>query len=393
MLDRYAAFFRHAGVVRLALFSFLARMPIGTVGIAMLLHLRELTGSIAFAGATVGAQFVASAVTAPIQGRLIDTRGPLLVLALTGVVSPLAMLVVLFAGDLGIPRSGIVLAAVVLGAFATPTVVVVRTIWRHRFASDDERRTAYAMDGVLLEIAYTIGPALIAAIVAIASPQWALALAWVIAASAVPMLIASRGLRWWQRQPPAQRRLLGPLHDGSLVAVYVTTFFLSMAFGGMEVGYPGFATAQGSTPWGPGLIAINSIGSALGGIVYGGLRLSMPIDRQLPRLLLAFALPVGVHAVLSSVGWMIPWAFLGGLMIAPSMTAVAMLISIRAPAKYATEAFTWSSTAIVTGIGVGMAMSGWLSERIGPSIPFAFAALAVFVASMLALRVAGRNER
>jgi MFS family permease len=390
LLDRYAAFFRHAGVARLALFSFLARMPIGTVGIATLLHLRELTGSIAFAGATVGAQFVASAVTAPFQGRLIDTRGPGLVLALTGIVSPLAMLVVLFAGNLGIPRGGIVLASVVLGAFATPTVVVVRTIWRHRFDSEDERRTAYAMDGVLLEIAYTIGPALIAAIVAFASPQWALALAWVIAAGAVPMLLASRGLRWWKRQPSAERRLLGPLHDGRLVAVYVTTFFISMAFGGMEVGYPGFATAYGSTPWGPGLIAINSIGSAIGGIVYGGLHPSMPVDRQLPRLLLVFALPVGAHAFLSSVGWMVPWAFLGGIMIAPSMTAVAMIVSIRAPAKYATEAFTWSSTSIVTGIGVGMAVAGWLAEQVGPSTPFAFAALAVFAASALALRVADR---
>jgi hypothetical protein len=32
------------------------------------------------------------------------------------------------------------------------------------------------------------------------------------------------------------------------------------------------------------------------------------------------------------------------------MTAVAMIVPIRAPAKYATEAFTSSSTAIVTGI-------------------------------------------
>jgi len=384
--DRYAAFFRHAGIARLAFYGFLARMPIGTVGIAMLLHLRELTGSIAFAGATVGVQFMASAVTAPIQGRLIDTRGPGLVLALTGVVSPLAMLVVLFAGNFGVPREGLVLAAIAIGAFSTPTVVVLRTLWRHRFDSEDERRTAYAVDGVMLEIAYTIGPALIAGIVAAAGTQWALGVAWLVAAGAVPMLVASRGLRWWKRQPPAERRLLGPLHDRRLVAVYVTTFFLSMAFGGMEVGYPGFATAQGSTPWGPALVAISSIGSAIGGIVYGGLHLAMPIERQLPRLLFAFALPVGVHAALSSIGAMVPWAFLGGLMIAPSMTAVATLVSIRAPAKYATEAFTWSSTAIVTGIGAGMAVSGWLSERFGATVPFAFASGAVLVACALAWR-------
>jgi MFS family permease len=393
MLDRYAAFFRHRGVVRLTLFGFLARMPIGTVGIATLLHLRELTGSIAFAGAAVGTWFVASAVTAPIQGRLIDVRGPRSVLLVTGAVGPLAMLFVLFAGDLALPRWGILAAALVAGAFASPVTVVVRTVWRHRFDDEDARRTAYAMDGVLLEIAYTIGPALIAAIVALSGPQPALAMAWVFSACAVPMFFVSAGLRWWKRQPSAERSLLGPLHDARLVAVYLTTFFLSMGFGGIEVGYPGFATAMGSTPWGPALIAINSIGSAVGGVVYGGLRLSMPIDRQLPRLLVLFAAPIAVHAVLSSIGAMVPWALVAGLMIAPSMTAVAMIVSMQAPAKYATEAFTWSSTAIVTGIGVGMAISGALAERVGPSSPFAFTALAVATASVLSLRIASRPPR
>lgn len=388
LYDRYAEFFRQRGVVRLTAFGFLARLQIGTVGLSTLLHVRELTGSIAFAGAVVGAQFVASAATAPIQGRLIDTRGPNAVLIVTGIVAPIGLLLVLFAGDLGISRSGIAAAAVLAGAFASPVTVVIRTVWRHRFDDEAARRTAFAFDGVLLEIAYTIGPALIAATVAFATAQWALALAWVFATAAVPLLFGSGGLRWWKREPPAERRLLGPLHDARLVAVYVATFFLTMAFGGMEVGYPGFATAQGSTPWGPALIAINSIGSAIGGIVYGGMHLRTRVERQLPLLLALFALPLFVHAVLSSLFWMAPWALVAGVLIAPSMTAVTMIISMHAPAKYATEAFTWSSTAIVIGIGAGMAISGTLVERIGPSAAFAFAALSALLAGALALRVA-----
>ena len=81
---RYAALFAHAGAARFAALSLPMRMPLGTVGLATLLHLRELTGSIAFAGSAVGLQFVAMAVTAPLLGRLADRRGPRAVLLTTG---------------------------------------------------------------------------------------------------------------------------------------------------------------------------------------------------------------------------------------------------------------------------------------------------------------------
>ena len=46
---RYAALFARTDVLRFAALSLPMRMPIGTVGLGTLLHLRELTGSIAFA--------------------------------------------------------------------------------------------------------------------------------------------------------------------------------------------------------------------------------------------------------------------------------------------------------------------------------------------------------
>jgi hypothetical protein len=58
-------------------------------------------------------------------------------------------------------------------------------------------------------------------------------------------------------------------------------------------------------------------------------------------------------------------AFLAGALIAPTLTAHAVLVSRLAPPKYATEAFTWSSTFIVSGLGTGMAVGGWLAENAG----------------------------
>ena len=94
----YRDFFRLPDVAALMAVALAARMPIGMVGLSMLMFLRESLGSYALAGAASGVYFVAMAVGAPVQGRLIDRRGPKDVLVATGIVSPLALLAVLLLG-------------------------------------------------------------------------------------------------------------------------------------------------------------------------------------------------------------------------------------------------------------------------------------------------------
>jgi predicted MFS family arabinose efflux permease len=69
------------------------------------------------------------------------------------------------------------------------------------------------------------------------------------------------------------------------------------------------------------------------------------------------------------------------LCIAPSLTVVTLLISSYAPARYATEAFTWSATCIVSGIGAGNAFGGLLLERYDPAIVFAASGGAALLAA------------
>jgi MFS family permease len=390
LTKRYAALFAQPGAARFVVLSLVMRMPLGTVGLSVLLHVRDLTGSIAFAGSVVGAQLVAAAATAPVQGRIVDRRGPRSVLVATGVVCPVALLVILFARTLELAPALIFVAAIVAGAFSPPITVLVRTLWRHRLEDEALRHTAFALDAVLLELAYTLGPLAVALAVAIASPQVALALACAFVTFAVPLMYASGALAWWNQQPNGERDLLGPLRDAKLLAVYASTLALTLAFGALEVGYQAFARAIGADAWGPTLIAINSIGSAIGGLAYGAMHPRMPIERQLPRVTAIMAVPLAAHALVGGPWAMVPWSLLAGVMIAPAMTGVSLMIAKNAPARYATEAFTWSSTAIVTGVGAGTAVSGVLAERFGSSWSFAFTAVCALVASALAMRLAKR---
>jgi predicted MFS family arabinose efflux permease len=85
--------------------------------------------------------------------------------------------------------------------------------------------------------------------------------------------------------------------------------------------------------------------------------------------------------------------FLAGLCVAPAFTVVTLLVSSYAPARYATEAFTWSTTCIVSGIGAGNALGGVIIERFGPAGAFAASATAAALAAAcaLALRTSPRS--
>jgi predicted MFS family arabinose efflux permease len=89
--------------------------------------------------------------------------------------------------------------------------------------------------------------------------------------------------------------------------------------------------------------------------------------------------------VVASAWLFAPLAFMTGLLIAPSLTALTLLVTRRAPARYATEAFTWMSTCVVTGIGAGMAAAGQLVETAGAWAAFATAAGACLVATLMSL--------
>ncbi|MEO8849625.1 MAG: MFS transporter, partial [Casimicrobiaceae bacterium] len=387
LTERYAVILRLPDVTRILALTFLARMPIGTLTLSMLLHVRALSGSFAIAGSTVGAYLTASALAAPLVGRWVDRRGVRAPLITTGVLYPASVGVVLFAATLGLSVVGLHIAAVCAGAFAPPVAGLTRTILRQRFPDEDQRRTAFALDSVLVEMVFTVGPLLVAAMIATGSPHAALAMSWVFTLVSVPLFVASRALRYLAPQPPAVRGLLGPIADPRLLQVFVLTVVIAMGFGCIEVGYPGFGAAMGTVAMGGVLLASNSIGSALGGFAYGGLHTTVSPQRILPRVLGIMVVPLALHALTLNPLLLGVLAFCAGALIAPALTSVMLIISAHAPERYATEAFTWSSTCILGGLGLGTMIAGRVVQTSGPQAVLLLGACTMSIAALLAWRL------
>ena len=385
---QYRDFLRKPDVATLAMVAVLSRMPIGMVGLSMLMFLREALGSYALAGSISGVYFVAMAIGAPFQGRIIDRSGPKLTLAVTGVVHPLALAAILAAGRGGLGFGAVAAAAAVAGLFAMPITVLTRTLWRHRFTDEEDRRRAFSLDAVMIEVNFTLGPAIVAGVLATAGATAAFALAVGVTVAALLIFVTSPAMRYFRPEDHGERHWLGPLTEPRLLLVFATTFGLTMGFGLLEVGYPGYATALAAPAFGGVLLAINSFGSAMGGAIFGGLALRAPIERQYTAATGIMAVPLLLHYLVDAQAAFAFIAFLAGAAIAPSIACQSVLVSRLAPSRYATEAFTWSSTFIVSGLGAGMAVGGWLIETRGAKAPFLAGAIIIAAVSLatLALR-------
>ena len=383
--SQYRDFFRQPDVATLMLVALLARMPIGMVGLSMLMFLREGLGSYALAGTVSGTYFVAMAIGAPIQGRLIDRSGPTLTLAVTGVVHPLSLVAMLLASRYGAGFPAVLACAALAGFFAMPITVLTRTLWRHRFTDEEDRRRAFSIDSVLIEVNFTLGPAIVAGVLAAASAVAAFALAIVVTVAAFLVFVASPALRYFRPGKHEDRHLLGPLTEPRLLLVYAATFGLTTSFGFLEVGYPGYATALALPALGGIFLSVNSFGSAVGGAIFGGLAIRAPIERQFATTTGLMTVPLLLHWLVGAPAVFAFVAFLAGAAIAPSIACQSVLVSRLAPARYATEAFTWGSTFIVSGLGAGMALGGWLIETRGPKAPFLAGAAVMAAVSLGAL--------
>lgn len=385
LLTPYRAFFALPDVKATLAVTFFARLPVGMMGLAMVMYMRESMGNFKLAGTVLGVYFFAMAIAAPIQGRIIDRVGPMWPLRITGLVEPIAFAVFIGAVWWKWPLASLYAIVIVMGAFSPPITVLTRALWRHRFDSDDARRMAFSVDSVIMEINFTVGPAIIGLLLAYTNPRIAIMVAWICLTTSILVFFQSPALKYWKQEDNAERHMLGPLTEPRLLLLFVTVLGLTLACGLLEVGYPAYATAMAMPAFAGVLLALNSLGSALGGAVFGAMRFHAPLERQFAMLLAIFGLLMFLHLTVDSLYVFAAAAFIAGWAISPAFASQALMISRLSPAKYTTEAFTWASTFIVSGLGAGMALSGWLSESIHVKAPFAVGGILLLCMAALAL--------
>jgi MFS family permease len=384
---RYAAVLREPHVAALIAATLLARFPIGINALAIVLYLRAERGSFAVAGVVAGALAAGSGVGAPIQGRLVDAFGQRRVLVPLGMVHAAALGAIVVSAEAGAPVAVLVACGLLAGFAIPPTSSVLRSMWPTLLRDrGDLIQAAYALDSVLIELIFIAGPLLTAAIATIFSPPAALivsAASVMVGTVAFTALPPSRAMRPQPDRPRAG--WLGALGSPGVRTLVLTSLPAGVGIGICEVTLPAFSDARGGAATAGMLLAIWSIGSAAGGLIYGALPNRPPLERV--HLLVAGLLPLGLlpMAAAPSVAVMALLVIPAGMFIAPLLATRNELIGWVAPEGAKTEAYTWPVTAFVGGIAVGSAFAGVLVEESGWRSAFLAAGAAAALGTLVAI--------
>ena len=297
--SRYAELFRAPGLRAALVASIVGRLQIGIATLAILLFLQSRTGSFSLAGAAAALYVLGLAAVAPLLGRMIDRAGPRAVLTVSAMIYPgmLLVLVVLTMQDAG--HGWIALAALVAGASFPPITICMRALYPRLLQDPALLQTAYSVDSALIETIFIAGPILVASFVAAGYPHGAVLLAAVSAAAGNVIFLRSPAVKNWEiHAGGGPRSLLGPLRHARLLAVFAAVVFHSVAFGLYEIAVVAFAAERGSPAAAGVILALASVGSAIGVIAYGGRDWKLPVSRQ---FLIAVALMAGGLLLLAPI--------------------------------------------------------------------------------------------
>jgi hypothetical protein len=373
-LVRYATLLESRELRQTIAVSLLGRLPIGICGLAILLLVQAATGSFAAGGAASGCYVAGLAAVAPALGRGIDRYGPRLTLLVSGIAFPAALLALVGAvSDGGARRLTLVFAAAA-GASFPPITVCMRTYLKRRLADDALLAAAYSLESVLIETIFIVGPVLVALFVALASPAIAVLFAAACGCIGTLLFLRSPALQAWEIEKRSRGGFLGPLAERGFIPLIGVILCYSSAFGLMEIGITAYAIQVGEPALAGVLLGLMSVSSALGGLAYGSRSWNLPLGQQFATTL---ALMAGGLAILA-LRWQ-PWAFgfwcsVAGVVMAPALIIQSILIAKAARAEHSTEAFTWSTSALLSGVGLGLAAGGGLLEIFDSRAPFAAAA-------------------
>ncbi|WP_271986232.1 MFS transporter [Pseudoclavibacter terrae] len=355
----------------------IARFPFGMMPIAILLLAEQRFGSFAVGGLAVGALCIGQAVAGPLNSAVMLRLGFKRVISVLAILSVIAMLAMV-----AMPTNAPALIALCgLVGFATPPIQpAVRLVYR-TIVDDAELGPLFSLHASVQESIWIIGPALTVALVATLGPT-----ASIVAAAAM----LATGCAWFVLSRYA--RLPGDHHDehtrprGSVVlqptiwSSAAVGFFMIGTGAAVEVGIVARFTSE---QWVSGLVlAVCAAGSLVGGLAFGHFR---PGSRSLVLFGSLFAGGIGLAVVAENPVLLAAALFVSGLGVAPTLSAIFLVVARTLPPAQAAEGYGWVGTGQLTGAALGAAFAGSVVQATAPTT----AILLGFVGAMTTLLVAG----
>ncbi|MEO3871390.1 MFS transporter [Nonomuraea sp. B12E4] len=368
-LTAYRRLFKIPGVPTLLLVGLLARVPSVATGMALTLYVAEVMKlGYGKAGLITMASTVGMAIGSPLSGRFVDRYGLRPVVAVTTLVQA-----AFWASAWALPFPALVAATAVAGLLALPVFSVTRQCLA-ALVPVSQRRSAFALDSMLVELSYMVGPAVaVAGITTLGGRE-------TMAIIGVGLVIGGLGLIMLNAPTRAadelveqavrvpRRQWLTPAFVALLGTAAAATFVLTAS----ELSLVATINQAGDEQWVGLAMAAWCLYSLVGGFVYGGMSRGLS-----PLALIAgmglLTVPVGL--AVGDWRWVTLALLPAGLLCAPSLSATVDVVTRWVPAGARGEAMGLHGTALLAGGAVSAPIAGAIIDGSGPGWAFALAGL------------------
>lgn len=383
MFAAYREALQVPGALRFSATGFVARLPVAMVGLGIVLLVSGTTGSYAAAGVLSAAFQLPAALGAVATSRWIDRLGQHRMLPWLAAANAVFLLLFVVAVE---QRAAFVVQAVVvaLAGVCQPAIgAMIRARWAAATKGGPLLRSAFALESILDEAIFTIGP-LVTAVLAF---QIGLPLPLVLAAGLG--VVGGIVLALQRSTEPVPRpdahaeqdgEQRGAIRQPGVIFVVTAAIGIGIVFGSYEVAVVAFTQQAGSPEASGPLLGIWAFASMLGGIWFGSRRWRISLGRQVMMLsgILAVALllaPFSPTIALLGVATTV-----AGVAVAPTLIALFSLTERLVPGHQLTEGLTWTNSGLAVGFSAGTAGAGVLVDALGPAAGFALSVIGASLA-------------
>ncbi|RBY97027.1 MFS transporter [Blastococcus sp. TF02-8] len=384
MANPYLQVLRTPHALPMVMAAFVGRLPLSMVGLGCVLLVASETGSYGLGGAVAAVGAVTTAVSGPVLGRWADTHGQrkvLLPVLLVFVVSGVGFL---FSVREDWPLWVVFVTAGLAGACIPPVSSMIRVRWTHLLRGSHRLPTALAMESVVDEFVFIVGPVLVTFLSTTGHATSGVVTAFALATVGSLLFAAQRKT---EPEPHGHVSRQGPsaIRTRGLRVLFVVGAAVGAILGTLEIALVAFAEQVGAKSMSGVLIAGLALGSMASGIGWGTVHWRTPLRRRLAVVLVVLTVLTVPLLVVHDLWVMLPFVVVAGVAVSPSLISSFTLAELLVPRSAVTEAFTWIGTALGLGVALGASVAGKIVDVWGANAAFAVATVSAGVAALVVL--------
>jgi len=361
------------------------RAAYALVLLPLLYAVSDASGSIAQAGVAVALYGAGASLLARARAWLIDRHGARLVLGI---------LVLLFGGAVAAlaitsladgPSALLMILAVAAGAVAPPIGPTMRVAWGALLPEGDLLRKGLSFDAVVEELLYLVGPAVAGLALAVIDPGLALFVPAVLVVVGGLLFVATPTVGSMGGRPRGEtaERRRSLLAERRFVAVLLPALVAGSISGSLTVAVPAVLVDHGGAAAAGVALGLFAGGSAVGGLVYGAVKVPGSPARQLIALALGLLTLSSLIAVVTGAVAVSVVVAAAGVFFSPVMIVAYIAAHTAGGEHRQNAATTWVNTSHNVGGAIGSALAGVLIAAAGT--PFAVAVMATVALLLLAV--------